>query len=123
MKSEHTEHALTQLYRNAARERSPLWLDAKILEAAARHARIRKTVRRIRLLAVAAVVAGLAIAIPQWTASHRDQAITTSVTSIDPHSPLADALRSLRVLQVTPSIVASCLQRSDLCSADPKNQN
>jgi ferric-dicitrate binding protein FerR (iron transport regulator) len=107
---------LTRLYRSAARERSPAWLDAQILEAAAHHARTRRSHTRLRLLAIAAAFAGVAIAIPRWQASQRDQDPASAAPSIDRHSALADALRRLPVARVETSVVASCLRRTDLCS-------
>jgi hypothetical protein len=107
---------LIGLYRSAARERSPAWLDAQILEAAARHSRTRKSHIRLRLLPIAAAFAGLVIAIPRWQASHHDQAPVSAAPSIDRHSALADALRRLPVARVETSVVASCLRRIDLCS-------
>ena len=39
MNSDNGDTELTRLYRSAAREKSPAWLDAHILETAARRAR------------------------------------------------------------------------------------
>jgi hypothetical protein len=110
---------LVQLYRSAERERSPARLDAKILEAAARRTRTRKSHARLRLLAVAAVVVGLAIGIPRWQSSRSNHTPAPAVTLIDRHSTLAEALRRLPVAQVDTSVIANCLRRRDLCSNEP----
>lgn len=123
MSTENHDSELTRLYRNAAREQSPAWLDVRILEAAERHARSRRLHRRMRLLAAAAAVAGLAIAVPRWQTSHDGNGTGQALSTIGQHSPLAEALRNLRVERVETSVVAGCLQRIDLCSNDGIHSN
>lgn len=117
MSSDDHDSELLRRYRDAASERSPAWLDARILGAAAQHARVRRIHARLRMLAVAAVVAGLAVALPRWI---RPDAVEPAGTAraIDRHSPLAEALRNLRVERLDASVVSACLRRNDLCAQD-----
>lgn len=116
MSSDGFDHTLVQLYRNVARERSPALLDERILAAAAHRARVRNARRRLAFLASAAAVAGLAAIVPQWRTAHLYRGSHVAESSIDEHSPLADALRSLRVPTAETSAVSRCLRRDDLCS-------
>jgi hypothetical protein len=118
MNSDHDETELSRLYRSAAREKSPAWLDTQILQAAARQARSRKIHLRMRQFAIAAAVATLAIAIPRWDANHSDPLSTQDLRPIERGSPLALALMDMQVTRTQASTVTQCLMRNDLCSGD-----
>lgn len=122
MSSDNHDFELLGLYRDAANERSPASLDARILAAAAKHARVRRIHTRLRMLAIAAVVAGLAVTVPRWIRPDAVEPVDT-VRAIDRHSPLADALRNLRVERLDASAVSSCLRRNDLCAQDAPIDN
>lgn len=117
MSSDEHDSELLRLYRDAANEQSPASLDARILAAAAQHARERRIHTRLRILVLAAVVAGLAVALPRWIRPDPIEPAGT-VKAIDRYSPLADALRNLRVERLDATVVSACLRRNDLCAHD-----
>lgn len=122
MSSGDNDRELASLYRDVAREKSPAWLDANILQAAARRARRPKIHKRLRLLAMAAVFFGLLIAAPQWQSIQQQRSTESNRHSIDTHSALANSLRNLAVTPASTSVVGSCLRRTDLCSKNPTSR-
>ncbi|MCB1569822.1 MAG: hypothetical protein R3F08_14715 [Dokdonella sp.] len=120
--NENDNDALTRLYRDAAREKSPTHLDARILQAAARHARMRRVHLRLRKLAIAAVVAGMAVAIPRWVAHESTATSDRAAPAIARNSALAQAVMDLQAPEMTRSSVTRCLLRSDLCANELANR-